>query len=90
MRVLRPGDVEASTTKAMVGDLQNSATALKKQMESMLAQFATGTRLPKTNVVLGSGGPQGGISSTVEFLIRGGTLTNLKRFGPAPWAETNS
>jgi len=78
MRVLGSGDVNGSTS-AMVGDLQNSATALKKQMESTLAQFATGTRLPKTTVVLGSGGPQGGISPTVDFLLRGGTLTNLKR-----------
>jgi hypothetical protein len=79
MRVLGSGDVDGSTTKAMVGDLENSATALKKQMESTLAQFATSTRLPKTTVVLGSGGPQGGISPTVDFLLRGGTLTNLKR-----------
>jgi hypothetical protein len=63
----------------MVGDLQNSATTLKKQMESTLAQFATGTRLPKTTVGIGSGGPQGGISPTVDFLLRGGALTNLKR-----------
>jgi hypothetical protein len=79
MRVLGSGDVDGSTTKAMVGDLGNSATALKKQMESTLAQVATGTRLPKTTVVLGSGGPEGGISRTVDFLRRGGTLTNLRR-----------
>jgi len=79
MRVLGSVDVAGRTTKAMIEDLQNSATVLKKQMESTLAQFATGTRLPKTTVVLGSGGPQGGISPTVDFLLRGGILTNLKR-----------
>jgi len=78
MKVLRPGDGDGRTTKAMVEDLQNSATDLKQQMESALAQFATGTRLPKTTVVLGSGGQQGGISPTVDFLLSGGTLTNLR------------
>jgi hypothetical protein len=79
MSVLGPGNGDGRTTKATVEDLQNFATDLKQQIESALAQLATRTRLPKTTVVCGSGGPQGGVSPTVDFLLKGGTLTKLKR-----------
>jgi hypothetical protein len=79
MRVLGSGNADGRSTKVMVEDLQSSATALKQEMESALAQFAISTRLPNTTVVLGSGGPQGGISPTVDFLLSGGALTNLRQ-----------
>lgn len=79
MGVMGSGNADGGATKMTVEGLQRSATALKQQMESALAQFAIGTCLPKTTVVLGSGGQQGGTSPTVDFLLSGGALTNLRQ-----------
>jgi hypothetical protein len=78
-RVLSSGNADSHMTEAMVEDLQNSATILKQQIESALAPFGMSNHLPTTTVVFGSGGQQGGISATVDFLQRGGTLQELAR-----------
>lgn len=76
-RVLSSGHADTHPTEAMVEDLQNSATTLTQEIESMAALLGMTNQLPKTTVVLGSGGQQGGISATVDFLLRGGTLVDL-------------
>lgn len=78
-RLLSSGTADSHATSAMVEDLQNSATTLTQHVESALAPFGTSNHLQKTTVVFGSGGQQGGISATVDFVQRGGTLLDLSR-----------
>jgi hypothetical protein len=75
MKVLGSGHADVHSAEAMVEDLQTLATALKQEIESALARFEISARLPKTRFALGAGGQQGGVSSTVDFLLSGGTLT---------------
>lgn len=78
-RVLSSGNADNRATEVMVKDLQNSATTLTQQIESALAPFGMSNHLPTTTVVFGSGGQQGGISVTVDFLQRGGSPQDLAR-----------
>jgi hypothetical protein len=76
-RVLSSGNADSDSANAMIEDLQNAATTFTQQIESALASFGKTNHLPKTTVIFASGGPQDNISATVDFLLGGGTLSDL-------------
>lgn len=78
-RMLSSRNAETLTTKALVKDLQDAATTFAQEIESTLAPFGNIYHLPKTAVMFGSGGEQGGVSATIDFLLRGGTHLDLAR-----------
>lgn len=67
------------TAESEIADLRVSVANLTRQMEFVLLRDCFGNigHLPKTPLMLGSGGPNGGTMSTADFLLEGGSLRDL-------------
>jgi hypothetical protein len=79
MRALSSKDAHRHIAEATPEDLQEAASDLTHQIESALPQLEMKNKLATTTVVFGLGGQQGGILQTVDFLVGGGTLSDLVR-----------
>jgi len=79
LNVLRPDGVYGQNTEPAIEDLRASAASWTRQIESVLPRnaFGHGDRLVQTTFVLGSGGSGGNTMSTVDFVLKGGTLQDL-------------
>jgi len=78
-KVVRPQDQDNKAMERAIVDLRMQVAGLTRQMKSVLARdFPRNKKYrAQTALVLGSGGPNGGTISTVDFLLEGGTLGDL-------------